>query len=195
MVRVIAAGFIGAVIVFIWGALSWMALDLWGDDIRDLPGDGALERMINEQVPENGAYYFPGMPSMDDPAAVEAWEVRHQEGPIGMVMIQKEGADPYSLKSMLGGFLISLLSALLISGVLGYAGSIGSSYGGRVAIGIVFALFAVASTYAMQWNWFWWPNDYAIALSADVLIGWIIATVAMAGIVGGARAEPPMVRK
>lgn len=194
MVRVIAAGFIGAVIVFVWGAVSWMVLNLWDEDIRDLPGDGALERMINEQVPEDGAYYFPAMPAMDDPAAVEAWEASHREGPIGMVTIQKEGADPYSMTSMLGGFLISLLSALLISGVLGYAGSIGSSYGGRAAIGIVFAIFAVASTYAMQWNWFWWPSDYAMALSADVLIGWIIAALVMAAVVGGARTEPPMVR-
>lgn len=194
MVRVIVAGFVGAIIVFFWGFASWMVLDLWGDDLRDLPGDGALEQMLTEQISEDGAYYFPGMPDMDDPAAVEAWEARHRDGPIGMVTIQKEGADPYSLSSMLGGFLISLLSALLISGVLGYAGSIGSSYGGRLAIGIVFAIFAVASTYAMQWNWFWWPDDYASALAADVLIGWIIAAVAMAGIVGGARVEPPMMR-
>ena len=193
MVRVIVAGFVGAFIVFFWGALSWMVLSLWEDDLRSLPGDGAIEQVLTDRIPENGAYYFPGMPDMDDPAAVEAWEERHRNGPIGIVTIQQEGAEPYSLESMLGGFLISLLSALLIAGVLGYAGSIGSSYAGRLAIGIVFAIFAVASTYAMQWNWFWWPGEYATALSADVLIGWIIASIAMAGIVGGARAEPPMV--
>jgi hypothetical protein len=149
-----------------------------------------VEAFISEQVPEDGAYYVPGMPDDTGSDDMEAWNERHKAGPIGMVTIQHEGTDPMAPTTMLGGLLIAFLAAILVSGVLAYAGSLGSSYGGRIAIGIVFALFAVVSTYAMQWNWFFWPGDYAKALSLDVVIGWVIAVVVMAGIVGGARSEP-----
>lgn len=193
MVRTIISGFVGAIIVFMWGFLAWPTLDLWGDDLRSLPGEGSVEAFLGEQVPEDGAYYFPGMPEdMEDTEAMGAWAERHEEGPIGLVTILHEGYDPMAPGTMLGGLILSFLGAILVSGVLAYAGSLGSSYGGRVAIGIVFALFAVVSTFVMQWNWFSWPGDYTKALSLDLLIGWIIAVVVMAGIVGGARSEPMM---
>lgn len=191
MVRTIVAGFVGAIIVFIWGFMAWAMLDLWGNEIRSMPGDGTLEKMISEQVPEDGAYYFPGFPDGAEMESAEAedWYERHRAGPIGMLLIRHEGDEPMQLTSMLGGFLISLLGAIILSGVLAYVGSLGSSYGGRVTVGIFFALFAIVSTYAMQWNWFYWPGDYAKALSLDVVIGWVIAVVVMAAIVGGVRSK------
>ena len=192
MVRTIISAVVGAIIVFVWGFIAWPILDLWGDEVRDMPGDGAMEAYITEQIPEDGAYYYPGMPDDLESEEMDAWTERHKAGPVGMLMIQKSGTDPMAPASMLGGLLISFLAAVLISGVLAYAGSLGSSYGGRVVIGIVFALFAVASTFVMQWNWFFWPGDYVKALSLDLLIGWILAVVVMAGIVGGARSEPIM---
>ena len=46
MVRTVLAGFVGALIVFLWGALAWQVFGLWSDGVRELPGDGAVERVI-----------------------------------------------------------------------------------------------------------------------------------------------------
>lgn len=191
MVRTILGGFVGAVIFFLWGVLAWPVLDIWGGALRDMPGDGSIETVFAEQLPESGAYYFPGMPEdvTPDSAEMVQWTNEHTQGPIGLVLIRNEGLEPYAPASILGGFLLSILTALLIASVLVFAGSRGATYGGRVAIGLIFPVFSILSTYWMQWNWFAWPDDFVQALSLDHLIGWAIAVFVMAAIAGGKGSE------
>lgn len=180
MVRTVLAGFVGALIVFLWGALAWQVFGLWSDGVRELPGDGAVERVIAEAVGSDGAYYFPGGLDADP----EGFTIRHRAGPVGLVTIRTGGAEPFSVRSMVGGFLITLLCAIMMAGVQAYAGSLGGGWLGRAAVGAVIAVFAVSSTYALQWNWFFWPDDYAATLAADGLIGWFVAALVTATVVG-----------
>ena len=45
-------------------------------------------------------------------------------------------------------------------------------------------LFAALVTHVAYLNWMWFPVDHTLAMSADVVIGWLLAGLAMAAIVG-----------
>ena len=63
--RLILASIVGTVIVFAWGGLSWMVMDLWSNDLRELPNADALMPAIKANVGETGAYAFPPMVESD----------------------------------------------------------------------------------------------------------------------------------
>ena len=45
-------------------------------------------------------------------------------------------------------------------------------------------LFAALVTHVAYLNWMWFPVDHTLAMSANVVIGWLLAGLAMAAIVG-----------
>lgn len=193
--RILVSSAVGSLVVFLWGAISWAALELWGDAAVKL-ADDAEARMIeglDAVLDRTGVYFAPSAPehAADAPAevrqqAMEAWAASHREGPVAMVIFQQEGFEPMAPSIMATGLAIDFVAALLVAVVMV---AVGGGYGRRFAAGLGMAVFAALTGHGRYWNWFQFPDAWSTAMAADQIIGWTLATAFMAAIV---RPRPPV---
>ncbi len=188
--RLIIAAVVGTVIVFIWGVVSWTMLDLWSEQIRDLPGEDATISEIAKDVPGTGAYVFPARPEVSDSAskderaeAEQAWLERVRTGPSGVLLVHPGGYEPKPSGMFIRGLLLEFAGSFLLAVLLGIAGRAGAGYGGRLAIGIAALAFAVVGGVLVPGNFMVHPAGWTRAMAGDLILGWGLALVVMAAIV------------
>src|SRR5688572_33042052 len=59
MGRVLVASFLGAIVCFIWGGLSWMVLDWHSSTIRNFEHEDLVVKTLTSAAPEYGVYMLP----------------------------------------------------------------------------------------------------------------------------------------
>jgi hypothetical protein len=188
--RLIIAAIVGAIIVFVWGGLAWMALGIWDDSVENLRPSDAVMAAISENVTESGVYVFPPEPEVDDPnddaamtAATEAWMARKAEGPTGVLLVHPRGVKG-SMPMMYGmGFALEFAGALLLAILLSNAARAGCGFGGRLAIGVAIIGFAAISGVIVPANFMHHPAGWTKAMAGDLAIGWGLAVVVMSMII------------
>jgi len=184
-VRVLIASLLGAVVVFAWGAVSHMALPIGDMGVKPLPSEAVVLGSIKRAVPERGAYLFPspprdeGMSAEEMAEATERWKEAYAAGPRGMLIFDPSGDDPMSPRMLgiefLGGLMAAFVASMLCVGLR-------APYVVRVlAIGAlgVFAWLAIDVSY---WNWYRFPDEFALMGLIDQAAGWLLAGVPIAAI-------------
>lgn len=202
MGRVLLATVVGAIVLFIWGFVYHATLGPTMDAYRSLDAqqEAGLVAAMREHVPEQGAYFIPGMPDVSDMSAEQAtqatenWSARHEAGPLAMVIYNPEGRPAMAPIVFLKGLVVMLISTFIMSLMLRCGSPGGNSYAGRVGFVFMVAIFCAVITDAKLWVWFYFPTDYSLAQAADTVIGWLIVGIIMAAIVKpqskAAKAEP-----
>jgi hypothetical protein len=170
--RVIVAGLLGGLALFLWGTLSHMALGLGELGVSKFPNEAAVLASLGEQVKEGGLYVFP---MEEDPAK---WEEVFARYPSGVASIQPPGS-PLAFGRRLGvelatNVLGTLLAVLLLGGL---AARTLETVGQRAMTGATLGAFASISIDASYWNWYNFPSAYLVGQFLDQTIGWAIAMV------------------
>src|SRR6185503_17019766 len=96
MGRIILAGIVGGVLMFMWGFLLHMVVTL-GDDmgVMSLPENAPLNEALKTAVPRPGVYLFPGM-DMERKLTDEeqkAWNAQYEGGPTGLLLLYPKGRE------------------------------------------------------------------------------------------------------
>ena len=191
--RHLLAALAGAVVVFFWGFLGYAALGIWDFAYPTTPADTAIVEALDAGLDADGAYFLPSMPDTymtdtTDPAAVAAnksFEERLAKGPIALVLFRKDGMAPMAAAELVRGFAIEFVAALLLACLLSAAKG---GVPGRVFFGFTVALFTALASWGVAGNFFHLPLAYMYANMADVVIGWTMASVAIALVLGRGRA-------
>ncbi len=182
MFRILAAGIVGGLLVFGWGALAHTVLPLGETGIGQLPDESFVMAPMTATIQDPGLYLFPASDPSRDPSPEEemAWQDRYRAGPRGMVVFQPTGAEPMSPKQLgteaISNVLAALIGAFLLSLMSG-------GYLVRVVAVTSLGLFAWLSINVSYWNWFGFPVDFTIAAGILEVVGWLVAGLAMAAIV------------
>lgn len=180
--RIFIGSIVGAIVVFAWGFVAWAMLDLYGGSIQNLPNADAVIPVLKANVGKTGAYWFPVHPTDEkDEAACAAFEEQHKAGPIGMLMYRAEGGPSMDLMVKVRGFCVYFVGSMLLSCVMMAAQL--HNFILRLAFVIISAAFAVMVCHIATWNWMMFPDKYAMAMTADVMIGWTLAGIFIAAIV------------
>ncbi len=182
MKRIVIAGVVGGLIVFVWGFVSHVVLPLGEIGFESLPNDEPVISALEGSVPESGLYFFPGFPNHREATEEqeEAFLARMRQGPSGIVVYTAEGKEPMSPVQLLTEFLTSAVAALIAAWVLA---SVVGGYGKRVLLVALLGLFAVASILLSYWTWYGFPTDYTLANGVGEVVGWLLAGLAIARIV------------
>jgi hypothetical protein len=191
MGRILLATIVGALVLFVWGFVYHATLGPTIDAYRSLePGQEAgLVTALREHVPEQGAYFIPGMPDVagmsaeDATQANEDWSARHEAGPLAMVIYNPDGRPAMAPMVFVKGLVVMLISTFIMSLMLRCGTPGGSTYVGRVGFVLMVAVFCAVINDAKLWVWFYFPTDYSLAQAADTVIGWLIVGIVMAAIV------------
>lgn len=159
-------GIAGGIVVFVWGAVSWMVLPWHEATLKRFSNEDVVSVTLDAYAPDTGVYVLsPGMDESGKP-------VEDQEtGRVVFAAIQPP--MPSMNAAMLKGLVTQVLAALLVTWLVIKAALPG--FGQRVLLVLAFA--AGASLVGIVPNWIWWgfSTGYTLVNIADLLIGWGLA--------------------
>jgi len=175
--------------MFMWGAISHMALPLGEMGVKTLPGEQMIMPALKFSIQERGFYFFPGMDKNDkSEAAQKAWEEKYKAGPRGVLIFDPAGGEMMSMSQLgteLGSnILASLLLALVLAQVQG-----GTRL--RTMLGAALGLFAWASIDVSYWNWYRFPGEFTVAQMIDQGAGGLLTGLAIALVLGRGQTTKP----
>jgi hypothetical protein len=180
--RVLLAGALGAVAMFLWSFIAHMALPLGEAGIRQIPKEEALLSTMQSTLSEPGLYMFPNMAPGSDMAANEQ---KIATGPSGMLLYfpKRDFAFGQSLGVQFAGQLLQALIAVYLLSLTGLG-----TFGGRLGFFVLLGVIAAIVTNVPYWNWYGFPATYT---SAYMFSGWMeyvcAGLVAAAMKIGGAK--------
>lgn len=197
--QIALGGIVGAVVVFLVSFVFHMVTNLGETGIKPLPNEDSVLSMMRSSIPDSGLYVFPGadMSAQKDPAAQAAYMAKYKAGPTGILAYTKGGNDLAFGKLLANQFLLGLVAALLVSWILAITAS-ATSYGSRVLIVFLAALFGGFVYTLPYWNWYGFPSAYILGEIGTWAVSWLVGGLAIAAIVkhkpsvGSMQHEPAM---
>jgi hypothetical protein len=183
--RILAAGIVGGVVMFVWTSIAHMALDLGEAGIGEIPNESAvLDAMQSNIGQRTGLYIFPGLGVGKNPSRQEKNEaMKHMSGkiaanPSGILMYHAPGRPFAFAKSLAIEFGTELLESVLVVCLLALTGI--ASFGGRVGFVVVAGILAAITTNVSYWNWYGFPGVYTASYMFIEIIGFVFVGIVAA---------------
>jgi hypothetical protein len=168
--------------------VSWMYLPWHEKTMKHFQDENAVQAALFSGSPEAGVYILPCPRSVDQSLSEDEKKTlmnqKHEQmakGPFAYVVMSPKGTGPMWI-SMIGSFAIQFAGAFLLTWIL-LLSRIGN-YFGRLFLVILFALAAGVICLLPAWNWWKVPTDYTLVSMADLIAGWFLAGIILAGITG-----------
>ena len=179
--RIVMAGVLGGLTLFIWGAVSHMASPLGEAGLQSLPDEESVTAVLRQSVPEAGMYFFPGMDmkAKMTPEQEKAWTERYRTGPAGLLVYRPVGGEPYSPRLFVVEALSNILAATLAAFLLSMAAP---GFRQRLLFGAALGAVGWMSVSVSYWNWYGFPTSFTLAEGVEEIIGWALAAAAMGAV-------------
>ena len=184
MKKILLAAILGAVIIFLWGFLSWTVIHFHDASYLSLSSGDEVADILKEKINENGVYYYPGdMGDAESGAELEVLEEKHKKGPLFTIIYIKKGQELMNPMIFIKGFVVFFIAALIITFILNMVKDSLPTFIRRFSFLLSFALFAGFATYINNYVWLHYPLEYSLVMALDVLIGWALAGILIAAII------------
>jgi hypothetical protein len=188
MKRILLAGILGGLTLFVWMFVAHEFLGLGEAGVKEIPNEAAVLTAMQVAIPDTGFYIFPGFGLGPKPtreqqnAAMPAYMKKYEKSGHG-VLVYHPPSGPFNFGILLGReFGLNVLQALLAAWLLSCAAT-GRSYAGRVAFVAVAGVLAAISTNVEYWNWYDFPGNYIAAYMTTQISGFILAGLVIAAFV------------
>lgn len=184
--KIVLAGVLGGLVMFIWGAVSHMLLPLGEIGIKEIPNEGPVLAAMQQAIHEPGFYFFPGMGvphNTADEAATKAWEEKYRRGPIGVLVYRPQGTEMMTPGQLLNELGSNILAMLIAAYLLAQAAGNMASFGARVVFVGLLGLLASFAILCSYWNWYAFPTDFILAGMLDEVLGFSLAGVVLAAMI------------
>jgi hypothetical protein len=186
--RVAVAALSGAIVIFLWQFVSHMVLPIGEMGFRAPQNESVVLQAAAGGLPDSGVYLLPYLApeKMADPAATQAWTERAQRNPSLFVVVAPPNKVVTNMTpALIKQFVTNLLGAVLVAFVLA---ATAWSFGMRVLGAFAFGIFGWLLDIVPMWTWYRFPSDYIVGNLLDQGIGWLLAGIAMAWLLGRRRA-------
>ena len=186
MIRLIFGALLSTAVLFGFGGWFWVASPYPNMMIKPIPAEDDLVKVLKDGLPESGVYYFPWgdqetMSGKNEEAAKKV-QAKLEAGPIGQIVIRREGAKVDALYFAQGVgqyFVASLLMAILLHLALPGLGG----YLPRVLFVTLAGVFASVAVTLQQPTWHHQPWLTPLYLAAYDTVSWFLAGIVMAMVV------------
>jgi len=183
--KVLLAGILGGIAMFIWTSIAHMALPLGEAGISEIPNESAvLSAMQGNIGDKTGLYIFPGLGVGKNPTREEKSEAMKQmqqriaANPSGILMYHPPGRPFAFGKSLVVEFSTEVLQAILVIWLLAQT-RIGS-LGGRVGFVLIAGILAAITTNISYWNWYGFPGVYTASYILIEIVGFFLVGIVAA---------------
>ena len=106
---------IGALLLFMWNAISWMVLPFHANTLNNIPETSMDRQVLQESLPKDGVYHYPGFPKDDSAKSREMLASKLAEGPrITLMVFKKGGTSLFEVKTFVGNFGLNVMTVLVL---------------------------------------------------------------------------------
>jgi len=180
MKRILLAGLLAGLAMFVWQSIAHMVLPLGFVGVRELPGEAAVLGALQGALGENsGLYIFPAV----GPEGMKDYGQRLAANPSGLLIYHPPGASGISPGQLLTEFLSELVEAMLAVWLL--SRSAVQAFGRRVGFVAAIGVLAAITTNVSYWNWYGFPGAYTASYMGMQFAGFVVA-----GLVAAAMLRP-----
>jgi len=186
--RIILAGVLGGIAMFIWSSIAHIALPLGEVGIKEIPNEAAvLESMKTAMGDAAGFYIYPGTglgPNAtreQKRAAMQQYGQKLAANPSGMLIYHPPGMQAMTARQLGTEFITEVVEALLAAFLLSRTRL--SSYGSRVGFVIVVGIAAAITTNIPYWNWYGFPGNYTAAYLAIEIVDYLVVGLVAAALI------------
>ncbi len=171
--KLVLGSVVGGLIVFGWGAVSWMMLPWHAAALHAFTNEAAVGTAIRANAPKPGVYFMPSHHG--------GGGTKPAKGPSMFAVIRLTSVDPADSAYYLRGLLTEVVGAGFMSLLLLSLPGLG--YGARVRTVVLVALVAGALTRLPDWNWWGFSTGFTLLAFLDLAIGWFLAGLVIATLV------------
>lgn len=184
--RVIIAGILGGIVLFIWGALSHTVFQIGDAGVKMVPNEAAIIANLKSNVTEPGFYVIPGMDTAHQASEAEqaAWAEKYKAGPTAILIYHPTGQEPMSGKQLGVELASNIVACWLVAFILAMGIP---SFIKKVIAATLIGLVGWVSILVSFWNWYRFTDAIVLAELCDQVISWFLAGIVIALIV---RARP-----
>jgi hypothetical protein len=176
MVRTLIGGLVGGIIIFVVGFI------FWATPLGEIPyakasdaQNAAVQTALAQNLTEHGtgAYIVPAHQSAEG-------AVLYARGPIATIHFNTAGYSPDDMSMILPGFIVAIVSGLLMAFGLAAVGGGGRSFAGTAQLVVCFSLgFTVweflGSPIFNHFGWGFWIYAFIAESVSLILAGLVIA--------------------
>jgi hypothetical protein len=186
--RVILAGVLGGLAMFVWTSLAHMVLPLGEAGIQEIPNDSDLLAAMRAKLGDSpGLYLFPGFGLPPDAsrqqknAAMADYGKKLAANPSGLLMYHPPGAKELTAGQLGTELATEILEALIVAWLLAQTRL--KTYGSRVGFVLVCGVQSAIATNISYWNWYGFPASYTAAYMTTQVVGILLAGLVAAKLV------------
>jgi len=170
MKRVVLAGVLGGLALFLWESVAHMMLPLGEMGFRAVPNDQAFAAFVKEQFKDDGLYIFPAMQQQPPKGT-----------PAGILVVHPGGMDELTPRQL--GSQVSLDIVVMMAAAWVLSKSAVSGYLPRAGMVAALALFPILRVHLPYWNWYGFPASFILAESITHIAGFAIGGLILAKLV------------
>jgi hypothetical protein len=176
--RILAAGILGGIAMFIWTSLAHMALPLGEVGIREILNEQtALVAMQQSIGDKSGLYVFPGLGVGPNPTREQRQEAmkhvadKYASSPSGFLVYHPPGRSIAFGRLLAVEFGTELLEAILAVWLLTQTRLV--SFRSRIGFVLVIGIVAAIPTNISYWNWYGFPTVYTLSYMFIQIVGFL----------------------
>ncbi len=188
MKRILLAGLLAGILIFVWSAVAHMFLGVGMAGTSMLPNEDAVLADLRGNLPEAGLYFFPGWDMSREPTPEEeaAWTAKYKSGPAGLLVYKPLGGEPMPASMLINELISNVLAALLAAFI---AAALAGSFLKRALLLSLLGLFAWLSISISYWIWYSYPLPFIVSEGIDVFVGALLGGFLIAKIVPAPQAS------
>lgn len=186
--RVVIAGILGGLTMFVWLFVAHEFLPLGELGVQEIANEGPVLSAMQSSIPQAGLYLFPGFGLGPNPtseqrnAAMPAYMKKYEQSPHGILVYHPaSGAFNFGAALAKEG-AINLLEALLAAWLLSMAAA-GRAYSARAGFVVILGVLASITTNLEYWNWYAFPGNYVAGYMVTQIIGFTLVGLVVAAFV------------
>lgn len=169
MKRKLISVFCGTLILFIWNAISWMALPFHGNSLKNIPESAIDTEVLKEKMSEDGVYHFPGLPKEGGYQHLNSIQEQLEKGPRITLMVYKQGpTELFKPKTFIINLFFNFVSVALLLIIVERLKN--KSFKKILSTLLLIALLIGFMSDFPQMNWYMFPFTYSIIEVLDHLI-------------------------
>jgi hypothetical protein len=171
--RIVLAGILGGLALFVWGGLSHMVIGLGNVGVQNI--QRPVYDAMKASIAQSGFYFFP---ESDMKGNINN---EFKGGPTGILIFKPTGAGASMTGQLVNEAILNIVQALIAAFLLTLVTL--TRYPQRVGFVFVLGVLSAIATNIEYWNWYGFPASYSLASMVDKLVGFMVVGLIVAAIV------------
>ena len=174
---------LGAVALFVWYAVCWMALGHHNRDFKAVPNRAAVEAALRDAGATEGFYTLPHWHDFEGGMGDPAFAKRYEEGPNALIVGHRPRPAMEGIV-FVHGFLLDVVQALGCALLFHFVGGFGANLPATVVFFALAGAFVHFVPHASHSVWMKFPWSHALKSTFDGAVGFALVGVVLHFVMG-----------